>query len=415
MTSARPHSYQRQGSVYVMVLASSMILTTIGLGALFAIRVQRRSIQMTQNMAEARLHAQSAIELGLLFVRTNPNWRSTWSNGTWISEQSLDNGTYSLTGVDPDDGDLADSEYDPLVLTGVGACGIARHQTQVTLVPDIMPLEALNTCIHTSGLLKITVGHLIRAIGAPVSTNGMLDNDEIIDGDAEADSIDTMKTITGTLTVPAAQKTMPDPNVISDYISKATVVPFTGNIDKQVLTPTYNPWGSTNADGVYFIDTGDHDILIQKFRLQGTLIVRLGTKKLTLDREVLMQNYRSDYPVLIIDGDMELKIDSYSATLSEVVDSRNYNPPGAPYQGQSDSDLTDEYPNEVQGLVHVTGFLKLNNTARVKGAIICEGSVECANKNTIIHNPSLYAIPPEGYTYVAGMKVSPESYQQVVD
>ena len=385
-----------------------MILTTIGLGALFAIRVQRRSIQMTQDMAEARLHAQSAIELGLLFVQTNPNWRSAWSNGTWISNQSLGQGTYSINGVDPGDGDLADSEYDPLVLTGVGTCGIARHQTQVTLVPDIMPLEALNTCIHSSELLKVSGGHLIRAIGAPVSTNGVLDNDEMIDGDAEANSIDDTKTITGTLTVPAAQKSMPDPNVISNYISKATVVPFTGDINKQVLTPTYNPWGSTNPDGVYFIDTGDHDLTMQRFRYKGTLIVRLGTKMLTLAKKVLMQNYRSDYPVLIIDGDMEMVFDSYSATLSEAVDSRNYNPPGAPYQGQSDSDMTDGYPNEIQGLVHVTGFLKLNNTARVKGAIICEDSVECASQNTIIHNPSLYAIPPEGYTYVAGRGSHPE-------
>ena len=399
----------------MMVLASSMILTTIGLGALLAARVQKRSIQITHNMAEARLHAQTALELGLLFVHTNPDWRSAWSSGTWIADQSLGNGTYSLKGVDPDDGILADSEYDPLVLTGVGACGIARHQTQVTLVPVIMPLEALNTCIHTSGLLKVTGGHCIRAVGAPVSTNGVLDNDEMIDGDAEANSIDTMKTITGTLTVPAARKSMPDPNVISEYIDKATVVPFTGDFDKQLLTPTYNPWGSTNADGVYFIDTDDHDLTIKNTRIQGTLIVRLGTKKLTLDNAVFIQNYRSDYPALIIDGDMEMKHHSCSEMLSEAAENTNYNPPGAPYQGQSDSDMVDEYPNEVQGLVHITGSLKLKDTARVKGAIICEDSVLCEEQNTIIHNSSLYAIPPEGYTYVAGMKVSPESYKQVVD
>jgi hypothetical protein len=224
-----------------------------------------------------------------------------------------------------------------------------------------------------------------------------------------------MKTITGILTVPAAHKPMPDPNVISDYISKATVVPFTGDINKQILTPTYNPWGPTNADGVYFIDTGDKDFKIQRTRIQGTLIVRLGTKKLILDQSVFMQNYRSDYPVLIVDGNMEMKYQSYSGMLSEAVESTNYNPPGAPYQGQSDLDMADEYPNEVQGLIHITGFLKLNETARVKGAIICEGSVECASQNTIIHDPTLYAIPPEGYTYVDGMKISPGSYRQVVD
>ncbi len=243
----------------------------------------------------------------------------------------------------------------------------------------------------------------------------MLDNDETIDGDAEANSIDSMKTITGTFNVPAAQKAMPDPNVISDYISKATVVPFTGDIDKQVLTPTYNPWGSTNADGVYFIDTGDTDLVIKDTRILGTLIVRLGTKSLSLDNAVFIQNYRPDYPALIIEGDMEMKHHSFSETLSEAAKSTNYNPPGAPYQGQSDSDMMDEYPNEVQRLVYVTGLFKLSDTARVNGTIIGEVSVECANKNTIIHNPSLYTIPPEGYTYVAGMKVSPESYKQIVD
>ena len=106
---------------------------------------------------------------------------------------------------------------------------------------------------------------------------------------------------------------------------------------------------------------------------------------------------------------------SFSETLSEAAVSTNYNPPGAPYEGQSDWDMTDEYPNEVQGLVHVAGFLKLNDTARVKGTIICGDSVECASQNTIIHNPSLYAVPPEGYTYVPGLKVAPGSYKQVVD
>jgi hypothetical protein len=410
------HKAKRPGSTYLIVLASSMMVTVIGLASLFAVRVQRRSAQIARDCADARLCATSAVELGLLFVGQNPNWRDTWSNGTWVSDRSLGSGTYSLQGIDPDDGDLTNSEYEPLVLTGIGTKGIACHKTQVILVPVIKPLEALNTCVHTSGLLKVTGGHLIRAVGAPISTNGLLDNDETIDGDAHANSVDTMKTITGLLTVPAAHKPMPNTNVISDYISKATVIPFPGGtIDKKVLSPGCNPWGATNPDGIYFIDTGGHDLTIKNTRIHGTLIVRLGTKKLTLDDAVFMQNYRSDYPVLIVDGNVEIKYKSCSEMLSEAAESTNYNPPGAPYQGQSDWDMADEYPNEVNGLIHIKGFLKLNDTARIRGAIICEGSVECAGTNTIIHDPSLYAIPPEGYTFVDGMKVSPGSYRQVVD
>jgi hypothetical protein len=405
----------RRGSVYLMVLALSMMVTVMGLASLFAVRVQRRAAQITKDCAEARLCAQSAVELGLLFVK-DQSWRTTWPNGTWLSDKSLGNGSYSLEGIDPQDGDLSDSQYDPLILTGTGIKDIACHKTQVLLVPVVEPLEALNTCIHTSGQFKVTGGHLIRAVGAPISTNGVLDNDGTIDGDADANSVDTMDTITGILTVPAAQKPMPDPDVISDYINKATVIPFPGGtIDEQVLAPSYNPWGATNADGLYFIDTGDTNLTIKNTRIHGTLIVRLGTKKLTLDDAVFVHNYRSDYPVLIVDGDAEIKHHSCDLVLSEASNSTNYNPSGAPYQGQSDADMVDEYPNEVQGLIHITGSLELSDTARIKGAIICEGSVECASQNTIIHDPSLYATPPEGYTYVDHMKISPGSYKQVVE
>ncbi len=405
----------RTGSVYMMVLASSMIIAVVGMASLLAVRVQRRSAHLAIEMTEASILSESAVQLGLLFVSNNPNWRGTWSNGTWISNQAFGGGTYSLVGTDPLDADIADSQHDPIILTGIGTKGIARNKTQVTLVPVISPLEALNTCLHTSGLLKVTAGNLITAVGAPVSTNGILDNDEIIDGNADANSAETMKTITGTLTVPAAHKPMPDPNVISDYISRATVVPYTGTIEKQVLTPLCNPWGDANADGVYFIDTLGSDLTIKNVRIHGTLIVRTGTKKLTLDDGICMSNYRSDFPVLVVDGNAEIRFNTSDYALSEVSTGTNYNPPGAPYEGQSDDDMLDEYPNEIRGLIHVKSFLRLADTARFCGTIICEGSVECAGKNTIIHDSGLYACPPEGYTFVDGMRISTGSWKKVVD
>ena len=412
---SRFYKLQRTGSIYITVLASSMIVMTLGLGSLLAVRVQRRSTQITCDYVEACNLSRSAIELGLFYVSNDPNWRYTWSNGVWISNQPLGRGSYSLEGIDPQDDDLANSKYNPLLLRGTGIRGTTRHKSEVTLAPVIKPLEALNTCLHASGRLKVNGGKIITAFGAPVSTNGQLDNDGTIDGDADANSIDDIGTITGNLTLPAASKQMPDPNVISDYIARATVIPFTGDIEKQVLTASYNPWGPVNPDGIYFIDTADHDLDIKYTRIHGTLIVRLGTKKLTLDKSIFMKNYRSDCPVLIVDGEAEIKYESRDYGLSEVSTSTNYNPFGAPYEGQWDSDIQDEYPNEIQGLVHVRGFLKLKDTALIKGAVICEGSVECDEKNTIIHDSGLYACPPEGYTFVDHMQISPGSWKQVVE
>ena len=405
---------KRRGSTYIMVLASSMIVTVIGLASLLAIRVQRRTMQMTNDAAEARLCAQAAVELGLLYVK-DQNWRSTWTNGTWLSNQPLGSGSFSLEGIDPRDSHLADSLYDPVILTGSGTKGTAVHKTQITLVPAMKPLEVLDTCIHASNQIIVDAGKQITVVGAPISTNGLLNNDGVIDGDAEAVEVGSSGTITGTLTVPADTKQLPDTEVISKYIDKATVVPYSSTVDEEVLTPWYNPWGSANSDGVYYINADGQDLTIKNTRIYGTLVVRTGNKTLTLDEAVFMQSYRPFYPALIVDGKVKIKYKSGEYTLSENSCDTNFNPSGAPYLGQTDADTLDEYPNEIQGLVHVTGELVLEQTALIRGAVICEDKVKCHERNVIIHDPALYASPPEGYIFVDGVQVSPGSCRQVVD
>lgn len=406
----------RCGSVYLHVLGSSILVVVIGLAALAAVRVQTRSAQRARHYAEARTCAVSAVELGLLFVRQDPDWREGWSNGAWLSDKPLGDGTFTLEGIDPQDGDLTDSDYEPLVLTGIGTKGIARHKTQITLVPVIEPLEALNTCLHASGKVQVKGGKRLTVVGAPVSTNGVLDNDEFIDGDAEAGSIDSVNTITGTLTVPAPAKPMPDPGVFSDYAGRATAIVGITAIDKQVLTPSSNPWGAADPNGLYFIDTSGNDMTIKDSRIHGTLIIETGSsKKVIIDNAVFMQNYRSDCPVLIVEGNLEIKHNSCDYPLSEALKSTNFNPVGAPYEGESDDDMLDEYPNEIRGLIHATGYVKLYDSARIVGAIICENEATVEGANTIIHDVGLYASPPEGYTFVEEMKISPGSWKQVVD
>jgi hypothetical protein len=106
---------------------------------------------------------------------------------------------------------------------------------------------------------------------------------------------------------------------------------------------------------------------------------------------------------------------SASTQLSEVTLAANFNPTGAPYSGSTDNDKKDTYPNEIRGLVHIEGSLKLQQTARIVGAVICNGSVSCEEANTITYNPSLYACPPKWYTYVDGMRLSPQSWKQLVN
>jgi hypothetical protein len=402
------------GSIYLHVLASSLLITILGLGALAATRLQVRSTRLARDCAEARTCATSAIELGRLYIKLNPGWRTAMPNGTWWSDRELGAGRSTLQGMDPADGVLSDSAYEPLVLTGVGTRGIARRTVQVTLVPDIKPLAALNTCLCASDLVKINGGKRITALGACVSTNGQLDNGGVIDGSAEAQSINHTGTVTGTLTVPGTSRPMPSTTVFTDYISKATAVPYAATIENVVLGPGCNPLGPTDPNGLYVIDTGGGNLTLRNSRIYGTLIIRAAGQTVTVDEAVLMQNYRADFPVLLVEGNLILKPNSVVGSLSESACNTNFNPVGAPYGGVTDSDTTDQYPDEIRGLVHVKGTLRLQQTARIVGVVICEGTVTCEDTNTIVHDAGLSANPPWGYTFVDGMKVSPGTWKQVV-
>ena len=93
----------------------------------------------------------------------------------------------------------------------------------------------------------------------------------------------------------------------------------------------------------------------------------------------------------------------------------NFNPAGAPYNGSTDTDKADTYPNEIRGLVHVEGSSAASTDRRHHRRSHLQWPDTCEGTNTITYTPSLYACPPKWYTYVDGMKVSPASWKQVVE
>ncbi len=408
-------NHQCRGSVYLYVLASSLLVTILGLGSLAAVRIQMRSTRLVRDSAEARACAVSAIELGLLQIKQNPNWRTTWPNGTWLDNKELGAGRLTLQGTDPGDGSLSDSAYEPLVLTGIGTKGRARHKVQVTLVPVVKPLAVLSACLAASDQIVISATKQISVIGAPLSTNAALRNSGKVDGNIEAQSLNPGGDITGTRAVPGTIKPMPEASVFTDYVSKATAVPYAATIENVVLAPGCNPLGSTDPNGLYVIDTHGGNLTLRNCRIYGTLIILAGNHSVTIDDAMFMQNYRSDFPVLLVEGKVNIALKSIAGPLSEATCDRNFNPTGAPYNGITDSDKSDQYPNEIRGLIHVKGTLTLWETARMVGVVICEGTVTCQATNTSVYDASLFANPPKGYTYVDGMKVSPGTWKQVVE
>jgi len=404
---------------YLAVLAVTMIVATMGLGALLAVRAQARTANLMGDVSEARLYALSAIELGRLWTSQDANWRSNRSNGVWVANQAIGSGTFTLEVTDPIDGNLANRPHDPVVMKATAVKGQARQILQVTLVAQPTPLPALACACHTGGQIHVDSGDRLTAKLATVSTNGNLYNGGTITGNVEASATETTGNINGTLTVGCAAKAFPASTVPEMYASLGTLISPGTTINKKAIGPGYNPWGTANSEGVYVIRTTS-DLTIKNTRIYGTLVVICPGHKVTLDGQVLLQPARADYPALIVNGNLVLQYSSTGTTLSESSQNSNYNPTGVPYQGSVDSDKVDQYPSEIQGLVHVTGTVDLSATALVRGLILAEstassGSLNCHNDNEIVYDATLYSNPPQGYTSAVLMVPQAGSWLQGVN
>ena len=411
-----PYPKQRSGTIYLPLLATTMLVGVVALASIGLTQVQGRRAQQESDWAVAQLQAQNAIEGGLYFIHTRDTWRTMLQMGSNQLGFFIGPNIATVVFTDPVDGDIANSDEDEIVLTATGVKGDARHQTEVTVQAVHDPLEAFNSVLHAAGDTEVNGGAMVMVTGAPISTNGNAKIDGVVFGDVSALTRSGGGIISGDLTLDAPAADMPDPAVINDYISRATAIANPGGtVEKFVLGPGVNPWGAANADGVYFIDTGGSNITIKNARIWGTLIIRTGGGKVTLQDAVLMEPFRSDYPVLIVDGELTIETENASKVLDEAASSTNFNPPELPYAGGSDADILDTYPNEIHGLIHATGAVEFHKTPLFNGIIVCESTIKChCDSPTFIYDESLRDNPPEGYTVIR-MQIAPGSWRQVVD
>jgi hypothetical protein len=382
--------------MYAVVLGSTMVVAVIGMSALMAVRVERQSAQVSGDLTQARYYAESAIQVGLGIMQNDPQWRTNLMSGPWRVDEPLGTGRFSLEGIDPLDGNLADSAAEPVELTGTGVSGSARYIMATTVVASPKPLAVLTKAAAGGADVQISLAATFQVSGAPLSINTSLKNLGVINGNVETGSVATQGSVLGTVTSSVPPKPMPDPGVFDLYKGIATPITYFGDIDRMVFSPGLNSRGATNSEGVYFIEAGSQDLKIKRSRIHGTLLVKVNAgRRVILEEAVLLHNYRSNYPVLIVQGNLEVNMLSTTG-VSELVHGVNLNPPGAPYQGTADSDQLDAYPNEVQGLVHVTGTLTMDSGSLVRGGIICEGKLT-AGASSIIYDATLHNDPPMGY------------------
>ncbi len=114
---ASVRSSWRRGSALLFTLLGCLVVATLGVGTLLAVRIERQAATAAMDGYQAALFAQAGIDMAFYRIDHDPDWRAKAAAGAWSGPQALGTGSYTITMADPVDGDLADSEFDPVVIT----------------------------------------------------------------------------------------------------------------------------------------------------------------------------------------------------------------------------------------------------------------------------------------------------------
>lgn len=407
--------------MYVAVIGCTLVITVIGVSALLAARIERRAAEGTSDLSDARVYAQSAIDLGMYTILSDANWRTNKSSGVWKSNQPVGDGTYSLSVVDPIDGILSNSTSDPVVLSGTGSMGQSRYKLQVTMVAKSKALTCLQVAMHSGTNLTFS-GATVQSNLVTVSANGSATAViSTIYPKVEAVGTITGLTYNSSITPGIAARTMPGTTVFDYYKTNGTIIPY-GSIllkagkvtmEKLVLSPANNPYGVVkNPNGIYVIDCALGNLRIRDCRIVGTLVI-LNPGVFSIENSVIWEPAVANYPSLLVSGSVTFNFTN--TALSESSLGVNFNPVGTPYQGVTNSTMLDTYPSVINGLVYASGAVTTQNNVTINGVLVVGTILTAQNVLSLSYLSTFYDNPPPGFDGATEMVISPGSWKQLVD
>lgn len=395
---------KRSGAaLYTLVVFNAFLLGMLGLSALAVSRIERRQNQSGIDAIQAKRLANSGIRLAKLSMDQDKNWRTSFQHNVKASEKFLGRGTIQYLIEDLNDSDLADDAGDNIAITAVGEFGDAVWSEQVHAEPIMGPPEFLTMSLHAGLDIRVLSTARVRMASAPISTNKELHLDGQLQGSVECLSQIGGGILSGLISSNQSPKSLPNASVFSDYHAKATALSYSGSMNGVVITPAVNTYGGgISSEGIYYINPGNNTLLLEGIRIEGTLLVDGDVE---IRNAAYLKTANQLYPSLIVNGNLAINLESRTRHLRESDFNHNFNPVGAEYLGSSDTDEVDQYPNQIEGLIHVRGNLTTANSPYIEGCLVCEGTAALDGSLEIQHDSTLYSHPPVGYEELPGPKV----------
>lgn len=411
----RDRTVSTRGSVYLMVLAAGIALTTLGIAGLALVRSQRRSEVLRHDAEACRRASQSALELAAGHFAADPTGEASWRKdaSATVFDMWLGNAQIAVLAEDPLDADLSDSPDDPVLLTASARRGAARQMVRARLDTTLADLPCLGAAVWTGTSISFDWS-TVYADSVVGSNGGLRASGATIGASVAGASISGSKYY-GQTRIITQSLDMPDAGTIDLWENKAVAIPYAslpgGSISNCVLSAASNPFGSLSPSGVYVIDCKGSSITINRCRINATLIITNARSDSKIGSSCLIQA-PSGQPALLVDGSfmLELRASDFAESVTG-----NLNPPGSPYLGVTDSDTADSYPSMIEGLVFVTGNLYVINSSdvTVEGVVLVGGGLRVDTRLRVRHRAP--QTPIEGFREVVGFSLDPSSIERVVD
>ncbi|MEZ6090252.1 MAG: hypothetical protein R3C05_19935 [Pirellulaceae bacterium] len=421
----------RGGFLYLAVLVVALMVAVSSMSAISIMQSNERSVTDGLSAMRAQTLADSAIALGLSRINNDPGWRSTFLHGVQSSPITIGSGgtvgTISFR-LEDSDGNLANDSLQAVNLIGVGRSGSAAAACSVQLEPAGSGLPILDYSVAVGSSLSSTTSvHWVQDAGIYVRGNVAISSpacflsDQIvangwISHDLGAYFLNTygLSDYQSALRFPAANW--------SDYYSHVATsisiddIPISGGahrIQNVAIHPGNNPFGQTNALGVYKIDCGGANLQITGARLSATLLITNPGTNSSIYGSVFWQPAVDRFPILLVQGD--ITIAHGDLPLHESTIGQNLNPSGFAYRGVEDSDTSDVYPSRLSGLIYVDGTLKLGSQTTVRteieGCVVCQTLSPLGNTK-VMHIPEIIESPPPGFRSDDKMRIVTGTYRR---
>ena len=379
---------REKGSIYTLTLASSLVLVALVLGISYQILQYRQTARGATQVDQASVYAELGIRHALRYTKEDALWRQNLSSGQWLLDIAVGDAIYSVTGIDTVDGVLSDNDDDPVELTCTATVDGVTRTVQINAQQQ--PCEILRYAVAGGGVVKISNDVCVTG---NVTSNDEIDKsgaDTWIVGNAEAvGAIEETDNITGTISPGSAAKEFPDQtSIFTYYQAAATLIPYQSTMERILLSPTNNPYGETNPDGLYSMNCDDQKVVIRQCRIVGTLILIDPKDDSSIDDSINWQPARADYPALIVQGTkFTIKTDQ---DLDEDHIEQDLNMPGETGYGDDEQ----VFPNEINGLVYATGELILDKDIVIKGTVIAAGDIELKDCSSCVYDAGVYNNTP---------------------